>query len=163
MPVLPLHPLIVHAPVTLLILSLFFELAGRALDADWWRRAAFALLVMGALGAAAAVVTGTAAGAAAEKQGVAEQPIDRHENAGKLTLALAVAAVVVRAVAARSGGSRGPVSTVALVLQLAAAIMVGVTGYRGGRLVFEHGAGVSVRGAHVASDHPPQARDADRD
>ena len=162
MPLLPLHPAIVHAPVALLILSLMFELAGRALDADWCRRAALALLVMGALGAAAAVVTGTAAGAAAEKQGVAEQPIDSHEDAGKLTLALAAAAVVVRALAGRAGSMRGQVSTLALALQLAAAIMVGVTGYRGGRLVYEHGAGVSVHGAYVASDHAPRAPGANR-
>jgi uncharacterized membrane protein len=157
MPSLPLHPILVHAPVTLLILSVFFEVAGRALDADWWRRAAFALLVMGALGAAAAVVTGNAAGDAAERQGVAEQPVDSHENAGKLTLVLAAAAVVVRALAGRAGSMRRLASGLALALQLAAAIMVGVAGYRGGRLVYEHGAGVKVHGVHVASDHAPSA------
>ena len=161
---LPIHPLIVHAPIVLLIFSVLLELAGRALDADWARRSALVMLVIGALGAAAAVVTGTAAGEAAERQGVAEQPIDSHEDAGKLTLALAVGAVVVRAASAKAGSLRSLVAGVAFALQLAAAIMVGVTGFRGGRLVYEHGAGVSVHGAHVASDHAPRPHEeADHD
>lgn len=164
---LPVHPLIVHTPIALLIVSVLFELAGRALDADWARRAAVVMLVIGALGAAAAVVTGLEAGEAAEHQGVAEQPVDSHEDAGKLTLILAAAAVVARAVATRAGSLRAAVTGAALVLQLAAAVMVGVAGYRGGRLVYEHGAGVSVHGARVASDHAPESRasekDADRD
>jgi uncharacterized membrane protein len=157
MPSLPLHPMIVHAPIVLLIVSVLFELAGRALDADVWRRAAFALLVLGTLGAAAALITGQPAGDAAEHQGVAEQPVDSHENAARLTLAAAIAAVVARALVTRAGKMRGPVSALALALQLTAAILVGVTGYRGGRLVFDHGAGVRVHGAHVASDHAPSA------
>jgi uncharacterized membrane protein len=154
---LPLHPIIVHTPIALLIFSVLFELAGRALDADWWRRAAFVLLLLGALGAAAAVITGTAAGDAAERQGVAEQPVDQHEDAGKLTLGLAIGAVAVRLLASRAGGLRAWAGGLALALQLAAAIMVGVAGYRGGRLVYEHGAGVSVHGVRVASDHPARA------
>ena len=156
---LPIHPVIVHTPIALLIISLLFELAGRALDADWWRRASFALLVIGALGAAAAVVTGQQAGEAAEHQGVAEQPLDQHEDAGKLTLGLALGAVAARALAGRAGSVRALVGGVALALQLAAAISVGVTGYRGGKLVYDHGAGVTVHGARVASDHPPESRD----
>jgi uncharacterized membrane protein len=164
MPSLPIHPLIVHTPIVLLIFSALLELAGRALDADWARRSALVLLVVGALGAGAAVITGTAAGDAAERQGVAEQPVDSHEDAGKLTLALAVGAVVARALSARVGALRGLVAGLALALQLAAAVMVGVTGYRGGRLVYEHGAGVSVHGARVASDHAPRPHeDADHD
>lgn len=160
---LPIHPIIVHTPIALLICSVLFELVGRALDADWWRRGAVALLVFGTIGAAAAVITGDAAGDAAERQGVADQPLEQHEDAGKLTLALAAGAVVVRALATRAGSARGAVTTLALVLQLAAAVMVGITGFRGGRLVYEHGAGVRVHGVHVASDQAPKARGEDRD
>ncbi|MGH7741027.1 MAG: DUF2231 domain-containing protein [Candidatus Eiseniibacteriota bacterium] len=163
MPSLPIHPVIVHTPIALLIFSALFELAGRALDADWWRRAAFTLLLLGTLGAAAAVITGTRAGDAAEHQGVAEQPIDSHEDAGKLTLGLAIGAVVVRLLASRAGTLRGVAGGLALALQLAAAIMVGVAGYRGGRLVYEHGAGVSVHGTRVAADHPPATPSGDHD
>jgi len=160
---LPLHPIIVHTPIALLICSALFELIGRALDADWWRRGAVALLVLGTIGAGAAVITGDAAGKAAERQGVADPPLEQHEDAGKLTLAMAAGAVVVRALATRAGSLRGAVAALALVLQLAAAILVGVAGFRGGRLVYEHGAGVRVHGVRVASDQAPQARDAERD
>jgi uncharacterized membrane protein len=155
---LPIHPLIVHVPIALLILSVLFELAGRALDADWWRRAAVALLVLGTLGAAAAVITGLQAGEAAERQGVADAPLEKHEDAGKLTLALAIGAVVTRALGVRAGSLRKAVTVLALALQLAAAILVGVAGFRGGRLVYEHGAGVRVHGVRVVSDQAARPR-----
>ena len=54
----PIHPLVVHTPIAMLIVSFFFDLVGRATDVGWWRKAAFAMLVVGAIGAWAAVWTG---------------------------------------------------------------------------------------------------------
>ena len=59
-----------------------------------------------------------------------------------LTLALGVAAVLARSLAGRAGAARGLVATLALLLQLAAAVTVGITARRGGPLVYEHGAAV---------------------
>ena len=41
----PLHPLAVHGPIVLIVMGALFELTGRALDLEWWRKAAFAMLV----------------------------------------------------------------------------------------------------------------------
>jgi len=148
---IPLHPLIVHTPVAMLIVSALFELVGRATDVAWWRKAAFAMLIVGVLGAAAAVRTGEEAGEAAEKHGVPEQAVDAHEEMAVVTLWVGVAAVLARAVAGRMGPLRGGVAGLALVLHLAAAVTVGITGYRGGKLVFEHGASVRVNGQPVTT------------
>ncbi len=158
MPALPpLHPLIVHTPIALIILSFLFELVGRAMDAEWWRKAAFAMLIVGVLGATAAVLTGNQAGDAAEHQGVAEHAVDTHGDAGRMTLWLGLAAVIARASAGRAGAARGAVGALALAAHFAAAVAVGIAGYRGGMLVFEHGAGVHVHGAAVPSDGPAKA------
>jgi len=160
----PLHPLIVHAPIALINLSLVFELAGRALDSAWWRKAALALLVIGVVGAIAAVITGNEAGEHAEHQGVPEQVVDQHGDAGRVTMWFGLGALLAYAIATRAGRARGAVALLALGLQVMAAISVGIAGYRGGRMVYEHGAGVRVRGQLVPSDRPPQperARDKD--
>lgn len=141
---MPVHPFIVHVPIALLVLSPLFELIGRASRIAWWRNAALALLVIGVLGAGAAVLTGTRAGDAAERHGVPEQAVDAHERMAFATLWLGLAAVVAYGVAARVGRARAAVAALALLLQLAAAVTVGVTGHRGGMLVFQHGAGVRV-------------------
>lgn len=141
---IPLHPVIVHTPIALIVFSLLFELVGRFTDVEWWRKAAFAMLVIGVLGAGAAVLSGNAAEEAAERQGVPEEPIESHEAAGTLTLWLGVAAVLARWLAARTGPARGAISLLALVAHLLTAGAVGVAGYRGGHLVYEHGAGVKA-------------------
>ena len=160
---IPLHPLIVHTPVAMLIVSALFELVGRATDVAWWRKAAFAMLIVGVLGAAAAVRTGEEAGEAAEKHGVPEQAVDAHEEMAVVTLWVGVAAVLARAVAGRMGPLRGGVAGLALVLHLAAAVTVGITGYRGGRLVFEHGASVKVHGQPVTTGAKPAERGTQHD
>jgi len=152
----PLHPLIVHAPIVLIIASFGFELAGRALDSEAWRKAAFAMLLIGAIGAGAAVLTGQPAGEHAERQGVPEQAVDQHQDAGRLTLWLAIAAVLARLIAGPARRARGAISALALLLHLSAAVAVAVAGYRGGKLVYNHGAGVRVHGKLVPSDQPPK-------
>lgn len=153
----PLHPLIVHTPLVMIIFSLLFDLVGRALDADWWRKAGLAMLVIGVLGAGAAVLTGRMAGDAAEHQGVAEHAVDEHEESGYWALGMAAAALVFRLAAIPKTGARGAISLLALLLQLVAAAAVTMAGYRGGMLVYEHGAGVKVHGHAVSSDGPAKA------
>jgi uncharacterized membrane protein len=148
------HPQIVHTPIALIIIALAFDLIGRATRLEWWRKAAFAMLVVGVLGAGGAVLSGREAGEAAERQGVPEQPVDAHEEMAFVTLALGLAAVAARGIASRAGGARALVSGIALVLHLGAAIAVGITGYRGGKLVYEYGAAVHLHGQPASSGAP---------
>ena len=138
------HPQIVHMPIALIIVAFFFELVGRFVDLEWWRKAAFALLILGVLAAGAAVLSGRGAGHEAERQGAPEQAIDRHEDIAQLTLWLGIAAIVARAVAGRTGRARAAVAGLGLALHLAAAITVGVAAHLGGELVFEHGVQVKA-------------------
>ncbi len=142
------HPQIVHTPIVMIIFSAFFAIVGRLFDRDWVRRASVLMLVFGFLGAFAAVRSGLAAhGVAEHRQGVPEEAIDDHAEAGQWTMYLAGAALVAIAVASRlSGPAAAAVGAIGLILQLMAATAVGVTGYRGGKLVYEHGANVRIGG-----------------
>jgi uncharacterized membrane protein len=145
------HPQIVHTPVALLVFSAFFALAGRLFDREWVRKTSVLLLVFGFLGAFAAVQSGQVAHRVPEhEQGVPEGEIDEHAEFGRYTMWVAGAALVAYAAATRvPAGAAGAVSALALVLQLAAAVLVGVTGYRGGELTFEYGANVKIGGVLV--------------
>lgn len=150
----PIHPVVVHTPIALLVFSALFAVAGRLFDRDWVRRASVLLLVFGFLGAVAANLTGNAAESVAEeRQGVPEAPLEEHEAAGRWAMFLSGGALAVVALASRlSGGARRAAGGLALVLQLVAAAAVGMAGYRGGVLVYEHAAGVKVGGEWVR--HP---------
>lgn len=147
----PFHPQIVHTPVALLVFSAFFAVAGRLFDREWVRRAAMLLLVFGFLGAFAAVQSGQPAHRVPERrQGVPEEALDSHAQAGRLTMWVAGAALAAYAASARlPGGAARAVSALALVLQVAAAVFVGITGFRGGKLTYEYGANVRVGGVLV--------------
>jgi uncharacterized membrane protein len=154
----PFHPQIVHAPIVLIVVGLLFELIGRALSLDWWRKAAFAMLIVGVLGAAAAVISGEGTSEVVEKQGVPEQTVDAHGDLAKIALWLGIAAVLARAIAGRAGAARGAIGALALVLHIAAAGTVAVAAHRGGQLVFEHGARVRVNGQPVVTGKAGAAR-----
>jgi uncharacterized membrane protein len=150
----PFHPQIVHFPVALILVSLLFELIGRLSDIEWWRKAAFAMLVVGVLGAWVAVQSGEAASEKAEHSGIPESTVDRHGDLAKIAFYLGLGAVVTRALAGRLGNARSAVAGLGLLLHIAAAGAVGVAGHRGGQLVFEHGAAVKVNGVPVLKAPP---------
>jgi len=146
-----LHPQIVHTPVALLVFSAFFAIVGRLFDREWVRKTSVLLLVFGFLGAYVAVQSGKVAHRVPEhRQGVPEKEIDEHAEFGWYTVWVSGAAVAAYALATRvPAGAAGAVAVLALVLQLAAAVLVGITGYRGGELTFEYGANVKVGGVLV--------------
>lgn len=155
----PFHPQITHGPIVLIIVGFVFEIAGRLLDRDWWRKAAFAMLILGVLGAFLAVQSGEAASEGVEKQGVRKETVEAHGDLGKLALWFGLGAVVARALAGRMGPVRGAVAGLGLTLHLASAIAVGIAAHRGGQLIFEHGAGVKLHGRLIREGPPPAAHD----
>ncbi|HEY6194603.1 MAG TPA: DUF2231 domain-containing protein [Candidatus Eisenbacteria bacterium] len=162
----PLHPLIVHTPIVMLIFSAFFAVVGRLFDRDWLRKTSVLMLVFGFLGAFLAVRSGTIAHRVPEhQQGVPEKAIDEHGGGGVWVMYLSGGALLTLGIASRlAGGAASALSLVALLLQLLAASAVSVTAYRGGKLVYEHGANVKVDGQLVKSANAgKQAPDEDEE
>ena len=158
----PFHPQIVHTPIALLVFSAVFALAARLFDRDWLRKTSVLLLVVGFVGAWFAVQSGGPAHRVPEhEQGVPEEAIHRHEEAGERVLPLAAGAIVAIALAARLGGAAAAFfSGLGLALQVAAAVMVGIAGFHGGKLTYEHGANVRVEGRLVKSSDADSIREA---
>ncbi len=151
----PLHPALVHFPIVLILLG-----TGASILAVFWRKSyvpafAAALLVMGALGAWAAVATGKAYGGLVENTSAGVGALlDAHEMWAERTLtAAAIAAVIgVGSVALfRFPRAARGVAVAAALAAMVAAWMVYETGHRGGALVYQHGTGVKTTLAATAT------------
>jgi len=158
----PFHPQITHVPVVLIIVSLVFEIVGRVFDRDWLRKAALTMLVLGVAAAWVAVQSGRGAEHLVHKQGVDRDAIHAHEDMANLALWFGLGAVAAYALATRLAPVRGVLVGIALLCHLAAAVAVGVAAHRGGKLVFEHGAAVSLHGQPL-QEGPPRERGAGRE
>jgi uncharacterized membrane protein len=138
----PIHPMVVHFPIALLMASVLFDLAARRWRHGSFREAGFYTLILGVLGAILAVLTGAIEEEAAEEVGIPESVLEIHETLGYTTLALFGALLVVR-LAARLGWMRER-SALYLTLGLLGVVILSATGFYGGSLVYDFGAGVSA-------------------
>lgn len=146
-----LHPVFVHAPVTLLPLALFFQALAVARKREEWQRLALWLLWLGALGAVAAAGTGLLAEEEVAVPDAGIATIELHEELMLVTAGLAVALAAVtlwlrwRGAQGEGGRfSRGlQVGLLAGLLVLNGVLVVGAD--LGARLVYEFG--VSVKQA----------------
>ena len=149
------HPLVVHFPIALLIASLLFDAVGW-----WWKRPAFTeaalgIQTLGVLGAIVAVITGNQAEEAVERIPGIHDVLEQHETLGQILLWAGLVVVALRFFFFWRRMLGQPTKAFLMVLSLGLAILVGVTGYYGGKLVYEFGAGVDrVWGQLPRGDYP---------
>ena len=144
-----LHPMIVHFPIALLFASVALDWTGYWLKHPNLTRAGFYVLVLGALGAGVAALTGPdhATGDATVMSLLAD-----HQNFACLTVALAVGMTAVRFLAV--GGIRGNWALLYLLSTLVLLVAVTLAGYYGGELTYHHGVGVNVVPVTAAASGP---------
>lgn len=138
-----LHPPLTAFPVALLTLVVIFEGIALARPAPGWRHSIEVLLVLAVLAVAAAFFSGYQASDRANQTfTIADEVIAWHHVMGRALLFAIVPCAALRFVAARARFNRTGFYTAygfALALCLG---LVAYTGWLGGELVFEHGAGV---------------------
>lgn len=134
----PLHPVVVHFPIALLITAILFEALEPVLKRDFLREASTWLLGLGFLGGLVAAATGVLAEEAAEDGGVPKSAIETHESLAFAALAVFALLIVIRWL---QRTRRIPI-TVFLGIGLVGVVLIGLTGYFGGDLVYRYGAGV---------------------
>lgn len=135
-----LHPMLVHFPIALLITSVLFDAACIVFKRDNLREGALWLLGLGFLGGIGAVLSGGMAEEIVEKAGIAKALIERHE-----TWAYATMGVFGLLLAGRlylRNRFSGNIMTAYFVVAVIGLGTLSVTGYFGGDMVYEHGAGV---------------------
>lgn len=138
-----LHAMIIHFPIALLIAGFLSEVIALVSKKEFFRNAAFYLLVLGAMGAGAAYLSGDYAGEGIE-DGPLEGPMELHEQAATITLWLSIITALFRTGIFYFKSEASWAKWVSIVLFAATIGSVGYTGYLGGQLVYSHGAGVEL-------------------
>lgn len=138
-----LHAMIIHFPIALLMAGFLSEVIALLTKKEFFRNASFFLLLLGAMGATVAYITGSYAGEGIE-EGPLKAPMDLHEKAATITLWLAIITATFRVIIFYFKYDRKWTRLVAIVLFTILAGAVSRTGYLGGQLVYSHGAGVEL-------------------
>jgi len=128
-----LHPLMVHWPIAMLIGAFLAECLTMIFGREKLGPAVTFMLVIGTLGAGAAVASGWIF---ADIQGYAEETTDRHRWTGVATLVWAVVTFVLLMLTRRSAETVGLRRIWFRIALFMLAILVGLTGHFGGILTW---------------------------
>jgi uncharacterized membrane protein len=161
-----LHALLNDLPIALLVTAVFFDLLAMVSRRVLFRQVGFSLLLVGALGGIAAVISGLQAEEHIDHGEAVHRVMETHERFALISLGVFGALALWRLIREKRMGSGE--RTAAVLASLAGVGVLFTTGLYGGRLVFEHAAGIPSKvleeelherseghqhGAGVAHDH----------
>jgi uncharacterized membrane protein len=145
------HPALVHFPIALLYMAVFFELwgfLGKDQRASW---AGLVTTIAGTVGLMFAFITGNYAEIVAAHQKIPQKPIGDHEAWATATSWLFIGLTTWRSYLQPRSKQFG----LYLLALVATVSLLTVTGYKGGQLVYHFAAGVNVENPPV----PPTPQD----
>ena len=151
-----LHPMVVHFPIALFLVGFVLDGLGWGLRHETLKRVGLVLVLLGALAAVPAVVTGLAVEETVEEQleplPGGEEALEAHEELAIPTAGVLLVAALLRFLLEIRFGSRTVARGLLAVYLIAGLVGVGmlaVTGLRGGELVYRYGAGVQTDAIYV--------------
>jgi uncharacterized membrane protein len=137
------HALVIHFPIALIIVGFFTELIALFSKREFFKHASFYLLLLGALSAIVAFVSGSYAGDGMT-DGFLQAPMELHEEAALITLWLAISMALIRSAMYYFNYHKAWAKWASFILFVGLVGYVARTGYLGGELVFKHGAGIEL-------------------
>lgn len=145
----PLHPMIVHFPVALLVTTILFEALGHFRKKEELRKAALYTLVLGLVGTVAAVMTGSAQLENIELATGTEEfgAISAHMKYGYLTFLVFTAFLLVRL--------RAKAVLPLLAVGAAGLVAVYLTGHSGGQIAYNPNVRAALFGPAAAGTALP--------
>jgi len=135
-----LHAALNDLPAALLMAAVLFDLLGAATRRPAFRQVGFWILVVGALGAVAAVLSGLQAEESIDHGDAVHRVMETHELLAFVTLGIFGVLAVWRIFRERRMGAAE--RSLALALSLGGAGVLVATSTYGGRLVFDYAAGI---------------------
>jgi uncharacterized membrane protein len=138
-----LHAALNDLPTALLLIALLFEVGALATRREGLRLVSFWTLIVGAIGGAAAVISGLQAENHIAHGEAVHEVMETHEQYALITLGIFAVLALWRIVRERR---MGPAErSVVLVLTLVGVGILFVTANYGGRLVFDHAAAIPTK------------------
>jgi uncharacterized membrane protein len=135
-----LHAALNDLPAALLLVAVLFDLLGAATRRPGFRQVGFWTLVVGALGAGAAVLSGLQAEEKIDHGDAVHRVMETHEQLAFVTLGIFGVLAVWRIVRERRMGTVE--RSLGLAVSLGGLGVLIATAAYGGRLVFDHAAGI---------------------
>jgi uncharacterized membrane protein len=138
-----LHAALNDLPTALLLMALLFEIGALATRRDGLRLVSFWTLIVGAIGGAAAVISGLQAENHIAHGEAVHEIMETHEKFALITLGIFAVLALWRIVRERRMGTAE--RSVVLVLTLVGVGILFATANYGGRLVFDHAAAIPTK------------------
>ena len=135
-----LHAMLNDLPAALLVTAVIFDLIALATRRAGFRQAGFFVLLAGALGAAVAVLSGLQAEDKIAHGEAVHEIMETHETLALTTLGIFAVVALWRIFRERRMG--GTERALVVLLSVGGAGVLFATGLYGGKLVFEHAAGI---------------------
>jgi uncharacterized membrane protein len=135
-----LHALLNDLPIALLVTAVFFDLVALITRRVGFRQVAFWTLLVGVVGAGAAVISGLQAEDDIAHGEAVHRVMESHEQLALISLGVFAVLALWRLVRERRMGALE--RTISVVASVAGVGVLFATGLYGGRLVFEHAAGI---------------------
>ena len=135
-----LHAALNDLPTALLLIAVLFDVAALLTRRENFRLVGFWVLVVGAVGGAAAVISGLQAEDHIQHGEAVHQVMETHEELALTTLGIFAVLALWRIVRERRMGSGERLASV--ILSLGGLGFMFATAIYGGKLVFEHAAGI---------------------
>ncbi|RMD50473.1 MAG: DUF2231 domain-containing protein [Ignavibacteria bacterium] len=141
------HPQLVHFPIALLSTYILFELLSLITGKEYFSKAAHILLLLGIIGALAAVLTGNQAEEVLEEIGknvVPHELIEEHEEFANITIWYFFVLLVGRTFFVLKNKFTKKIKIIFAVLAIIGFFFIYETGEHGGKLVYKYGAGTEL-------------------
>ena len=147
-----LHPKIIHFPIALFIIYTLLEIVGLIVKKEIFTKSAYIILILGILGAFAAVLTGNQAEEMWKNwTNVSKLLVEEHETYATITLWYFFGLTILRTmfvinveIKKKFNQHVMKMKAAFVVLALIGCYFVYETGEHGGKLVYQHGVGISV-------------------
>jgi len=149
-----LHPFAVHFPIALLLVSLVAEAIWLTKKQEFWRDMAFWLLLFGTAGAFLAAITGGWAEDALQMNQELHEKVEQHETVGYIIAWLYASLLVWKIL--RRKAMLTPENRTFMGAMLVATVLLFYSGFLGGKLVYEYGAG--VQGVSIGIENSEQTQ-----
>jgi uncharacterized membrane protein len=132
-----LHPMLVHFPIALIMVGFLFDMASLLIRKEACLSfAGFWLLIIGTLATIATFFSGIFF--TADMAGTAGIVRKTHATFAAVTMILLIINSLLRIYLKRSNRESSPLKWLSFAIYALAALMVGITGFYGGNLVYNH-------------------------
>lgn len=150
------HPLVIHFPIALLIVGTLFDAIGILGHRDLFLRTGYLLFTLGALTSIPAALTGDHSAQTAQHIPSIYDDLDWHDTLGTATALTAVLLTLARTHFTFKKQFTGTVQYLYLICAIGISVLVGASGYTGGRLVYDYGAGTHpvIKTLKIAPETP---------